>query len=67
MALPDAGYEQHLADLATAWIEDHPEAAARALEASAGWTVLRPAGPECPHCDLPKDHEGECVPMNWGD
>jgi hypothetical protein len=21
--------------------------------------------PECPHCDLPKDHDGECVPMSW--
>lgn len=32
MALPDSGYEQHLADLATAWIEDHPAEAVRVLQ-----------------------------------
>lgn len=23
--------------------------------------VVAPFGPECPHCDLPKGHDGECA------
>jgi hypothetical protein len=41
-------------------LEHHYQGDARPENARSGVT-LRQMGPECPHCDLPKDHEGECA------
>lgn len=71
MGLSDSGYEQHLADLATAWIADHPAEAVSVLTEAGALVQFSDCGycagrQDCRFVDSDGIETGapdECVPV----